>query len=170
MKTRTSSQNKRLHQLLNELRIKGEKETLVAAHTQGRTTSSREMYDYEAAQLISTLTVEKMKRDGKLLPASQVPEPKEKTPNEWVKAQKMRRKMCSLAHTILWKDHLGKADIKRINNWCIKNGKYKKALNEHSYKELIQLVSQFETMVKRILTQTEDGEETQYTEETQPDM
>ncbi|MAX23412.1 MAG: hypothetical protein CMJ19_02815 [Phycisphaeraceae bacterium] len=57
--------------------------------------------------------------------------------------EKMRLKIISMARTIGW-EAAQRADMDRINNWCEKYGQYKKPLNDHTYNELTNLVSQFQ--------------------------
>lgn len=57
--------------------------------------------------------------------------------------EKMRRKLISMAHTIGWQSK-EKADMNRINKWCVQYGQFKKELNEHTYDELTHLISQFQ--------------------------
>jgi len=69
----------------------------------------------------------------------------------------MRRKMISIAYQMAWtKVDLKKAkvsaDMDRIDQWCMTKGMYKCALNDHTYKELTQLVTQFEKVLKSYLT------------------
>jgi len=63
------------------------------------------------------------------------------------KKNKMRRKLLALAHKLGWQVvHNGqaKADMKAVDDWCQHYGQYNKPLQEHSYKELCNLISQFE--------------------------
>jgi hypothetical protein len=50
-----------------------------------------------------------------------------------------------------WELPGGKADMARINAWCMKYGQYKKELNKHNEKELAHLVTQFESAYKSFL-------------------
>jgi hypothetical protein len=104
------------------------KKVMVAGFTNGRAESSKYLLPAEADAMINHL--------GRLLPKT----------NDDV-SQKMRRKIISMAHELHW--HLpgtSKADMQRINNWCCKYGQYKKELDKHTYKELVNLVGQFENM------------------------
>ncbi len=60
----TTSQNKRLHQLLSMLELKEMKVTLVSQFTNGRTASSTEMTNVEAQALISSLEAEVKQKCG----------------------------------------------------------------------------------------------------------
>ena len=62
-------------------------------------------------------------------------------------ANKMRRKIISIARQMRWtKSHNGGeiVDMQRLDNWCIKYGKYNKSLNKHTLQELTVLVTVFE--------------------------
>lgn len=61
----------------------------------------------------------------------------------------MRKKIISMAKTIGWVTYphgptKPVADMDRIEKWCVKFGKFHKKLNQHTYKELTELVSQFQ--------------------------
>lgn len=91
----------------------------------GRTESSRELTDREALNIIADLEAQTVK---------------------------MRRKLISMCYDILWTTDGGKADVKRLDQWCRKYGKYKKALNLHSSSELQVLITQFELMSDKVLS------------------
>lgn len=59
----------------------------------------------------------------------------------------MRKKIIALAHGMSWQMN-GKADMQRINTWCINKGPYHKPLMAHKRDELITLVSVFEKVYK----------------------
>lgn len=61
--------------------------------------------------------------------------------------ERMRRKIISRAHEMGWKTPEGKADIERIDNWCLNYGYLKKKLNQYTYNELPKLVTIFEEKV-----------------------
>ncbi len=124
--------NKEFHGLLTSTGMAPQKATLVAAFTNGRSESSKDLNDYEAIELIKYLKGQKPGTDDA--------------------SQKMRRKMISLAHELHW--HVpgtGKVDMERLNNWCRSPGKYKKELNAHNYTELVSLVSQFKIVHQKFL-------------------
>lgn len=118
--------------LLSKNGMKGEdtKKEIVAAYTGGRTDSIRAMYFQEAEQLISYL--------------------KSLDP-EVAKAEKMRKKIISMAHEMGWKLPSGKIDMKHVNDWCIKYGHAHKTLNDYRYNELPALVTQFQAAYKEYL-------------------
>ena len=62
----TTSQNKRLHQLLSILDIMDLKPAIINKVTNGRTSSSAEMMNFEAAALISSLEVDEKQKCGKM--------------------------------------------------------------------------------------------------------
>jgi hypothetical protein len=136
--TITLAQNKQLHTLLSLTRQMPYKADLVAAFTNGRTTSSKELHQLEALELINHLQqiARKAQTD---------------TDNA---ANRMRRKLIAMAREIHWEEYYcppksvkptaRRADMNRINNWCRQYGYLHKALNDYSYKELPALLSQFE--------------------------
>lgn len=67
---------------------------------------------------------------------------------------KMRKKFLAMAHKLGWLQIWGdgaKVDMERVNNWCVHYGKFGKKLNDHTYKELCELVTQFEKVYKSYL-------------------
>lgn len=114
--------------LLNRLNINTaeDKEQLAWQYSEGRTTSTSELKIGEYNQLLKDLQNTAGKNDA---------------------ANIMRRKIISRAHEMSWTievDGIIKADIDRINNWCLKFGYLHKPLNSYSQKELPALVSQFD--------------------------
>ncbi len=75
-------------------------------------------------------------------------------------ADKMRKKIISMARQMGWTitpqppkaGGKEKADMERIDNWCLKYGKFKKVLNKHTVPELTLLVAIFEEVFKTYLT------------------
>ena len=59
-------------------------------------------------------------------------------------AYKRRRKLIAMAHEMQWEVEGGKADMKRIDNWCVTYGQFHKALNEHTAGEMSLILVQFE--------------------------
>src|SRR5665213_2265385 len=132
-------QNKQLHTLLSANGLMAEKANIVLGFTQGRSESSKELTEGEAREMIDWMQ--------SLTPG---PSPKKERGDA---ENKMRRKILSIAYEM----HLAKAgDWKtamfHIDAFC-KGPKslFKKGLNKHSYKELAQVVSQFEMMYKKYL-------------------
>lgn len=127
----TPQQNKIIHSLLNQLGLMPQKANLVLSFTNQRTESSKEMHPIEALEFIKWLTNE--------------------TKNEAEKANQMRRKILAKAHRIKWEFPNGKVDVKRVNDWCITKSYLKKPFNQYTFKELPQLVSQFEIVYQYYL-------------------
>ena len=127
-----TQQNKTLHTLLSATGLKDQKASLVLAFT-GRSESSKDLTDAEANQMIEWLRSKQEKPDDA--------------------ANKMRRKIISLAYEMHWaKAGDWKAAVESIDKFCIsKNAIYKKELNKHSAPELVQVVSQFEMLYKKYL-------------------
>jgi hypothetical protein len=128
-KTITPKQLKGVHTLFSKAGIKEKKDKgdVIISFTGGRTNSSRLMSFNEAEALIGHLKSMDPQTTG---------------------ADKMRKKIISLAHEMNWKLESGKIDMKHINDWCKKFGYLHKVLDEYSYDELPQLVTQFESVYK----------------------
>jgi hypothetical protein len=67
------------------------------------------------------------------------------------KMQVMRRKIIHKAHLMGWKLPSGKADMERIDNWCLKYSSYHIRLNDHTFEQLPSLVSQMDKAYKTYL-------------------
>ncbi len=116
--------------LLSKNKLMDDKKEIVLEYTNGRTDSSRQMHDNEAAQLIGYLQ-------------------KITAPN--LKEEKMKNKILSLAHEMGWELPNGKVNIDRVNAWCTKYSPWHKELDKHSLKELPTLVTQFENVYKSFI-------------------
>jgi hypothetical protein len=64
---------------------------------------------------------------------------------------KMRRRFFAVCHELGWKLENGKLDYKRINGWLLQYGVHKKKLNAYTAKELPELISQIDALLKRKL-------------------
>ena len=116
--------NKQLHGLLTQTGLKEQKAALVNSFTGNRSDSSTDLTNEEAKQMIAYLNT--------------------KATEHGEAANKMRRKIISLAHEMHW--HLSgtqKIDMQRVNDWCLKFSYLKKELNKYTYTELTKLVTQF---------------------------
>lgn len=111
--------------LLTTLGMQDEKRYLIAEASAGRTSSTKELTLPEMDGLIAQL--------NSLTPKTVKP------------GDKQRKRIISMAHELGWRN-TGKADMPRINEWCISTGQYKKPLMEHSVEELSNLVAQFTKM------------------------
>lgn len=128
--------NRRLHAELNRTGLMPKKADLVSGITKGRTESSRELTTMEANELINWLRTQ---------PDIHLQDPR---------CEKMRRKIIGLAWEMNWTykaNGLVKADVKRINQWCIRSGYLHKPFNDYSYNELPKLLSQFQAVHKSYL-------------------
>jgi hypothetical protein len=115
----TKQQNSILHGLLTSNKLMAQKESLVTAFTNGRSTSSRDLTYQEAGEMITHL-------------------------KNLDSGHKMRRKIIKLAHEMGWKQENGKIDLQAIDTWCTTYGYGKKRLMDYTAQELPKLVSQFE--------------------------
>jgi len=121
---RTSIQNKQLYLLLGQLNINSElKSDMVYTHSNGRVTSSSKMTVSECQSLINYLSS-----------ASSDTE-------EQKSCNVMRRKIIANLRKCGYTTGT-KADMKRINDWCIKYGYLFKPINDYTVKELPILVTQ----------------------------
>lgn len=161
----TTELNKQLHALLTSTNLMSAKEDLVGAYTSGRSTSSRDLNNFEAIELIRYLKSVQSTQKLQQLQAQQphanpnhisnsMPVFKKKIPAE--QANAMRKKMIALAHQMGWSSihpESGKkiADMARLDEWCIKYGHQHKALNAYTLAELPMLVTQFDKFYKGFL-------------------
>lgn len=123
---------KKFYTLLKSSGLQGVKEELVLGASRERTTHFTELSAAEQKDLITFLQKEANKKDS-----------------EYQKANTMRRKIISMAHDMGWVrlvEGSPKADMVRITDWCRKYGYLHKGLNEYTYAELPQLVTQFRAM------------------------
>lgn len=119
--------------LVSKLNIDKEvKAYMVEGFSNGRCTSTKELFTDEALMMIKHL--KSLDKDE-------------------VVAEKMRRKIISMAHELGWYfpsppgEGLGvrqKVDVQRIDQWCLKYGYIKKKLDSYTKNELPKLITQFE--------------------------
>jgi hypothetical protein len=67
------------------------------------------------------------------------------------RADKMKRKILSIAHEMHWELANGRVDMERVNNWCMCYSGQNKPLDAFKYVELPQLVTQFEMVYMAFL-------------------
>jgi hypothetical protein len=128
MSTISKPQLRNLFRLLREAGLTGRRHALIYEVTGERTESSKELTIEEYNKLKNDLNVIIQKED---------------------KADKMRKKIISMAREMRWEiisEGKTKADIKRINDWCLKFGYLHKSLNQYTEAELPKLVTQFENV------------------------
>lgn len=100
-------------------------------HSAERTESTKDLYDNEMLAVIDELEREFGVED---------------------KCDEMRKKIISYAHQMFWQLPGEKADMARIERWCVEQGPYKKGLNKHDITELPKLVSVFEKVYKHYMS------------------
>lgn len=123
----TSKQNAMIGYQISRLGLDDEtKEELIYMYTDGRSTRIRDLRFEEAKTVIQALTT------GRAYVV---------TP-----AQKMRRKILSMAHEINWELPNGQIDMERVNNWCVSYGYLNKPLDEYTEAELPTLITAFQHM------------------------
>lgn len=108
-----------IYAIINRLGLN--KEELALQYSYGRTELLREMHDVEIREMARELR-------------KAAPDP----------ADKMRKKILSMAHEMNWELHSGKVNMAKVNAWCMKYGQYHKPLMDHTRNELAHLVTQFE--------------------------
>lgn len=129
------AQNRTLNALLTATGNVPNKSDLVLSFTQGRSESRKDLSFEEARQFINWL---------------------QKQPKPEDAANKMRRKIISMAHEMQWygprtPEGGNKVDMQRLNGWCEKYSLMKKKLNDYTYNELPALVTQFTEVYKDYL-------------------
>ena len=118
--------------LLHKTNLMQQKANIVGGISFGRTESIRELTDAEANDLKEYLQEQDKQSDA---------------------ANRMRRKVISMAHQLHWyKPNTQKVDVEHINNWCLQYGSTKKKLNDHTVLELVKLVTQFKEVFKDVLS------------------
>lgn len=127
----SAAQIKHMGALMAWLNIQAHKDTIILSHTNGRTSSRKDMYYGEAAALCQWLQQQY-----------------DQAHHQEAAANEMRRKIISKARRLKWELPTGKADMLAINNWCMKYGYLHKPLNQYTYSELPKLVSQFSNVAK----------------------
>lgn len=130
MATIPVSKVQQLHLLLNRLNLntKENKQQFAWQYSDGKTESTSALTLMQYKQLIADL---------------------QKQVNTSDAANTMRRKVISRAHEMSWTvrvDAKNKADMKRINDWCVKFSYLHKPLNEYTENELPKLVTQFDNV------------------------
>lgn len=130
-----SQQNKQLNGLLTATGNTANKASLVLGITKGRSESRADLTDAEAADLINWLNKQ--------------PKPQQKQ-IAYGAAELQRRKLIAIAHKMGWKLESGKVDLKRLNEWCLKQFG-KKGLNDYTEKELPKLVTIFDKVYEQFL-------------------
>jgi hypothetical protein len=127
MKPITKPQLAKIHVLLNQLNLIGDKGNIVYQFTNGRTESTREMSQQEATALLKYLSV-------------------------FDPCDKMRKKVFALAYdaNIIYGDSPEdwKMNIAKINAFLKERGTVKKDINKMNKTELAAVVSQFEQIKK----------------------
>jgi hypothetical protein len=127
--THTKSTFLRMIKALNDTNQYGRRHDYAYRHSTRRTESTKELYDDEMMAVI-----EELEEAFKCFDMCDV----------------MRKKIISKAHQMNWEIE-GKADMQRINDWCVEHGPYKKLLMRHDVKELGILVSVFDKVYKHYM-------------------
>jgi hypothetical protein len=128
----TKKKNMMIGFLCTRLKMDKEmKEDMIYSHTNGRSCSTKDLFENEAGALIQFLV------NQSALPQD----------DKW----KMKRKMLSLAHDLHWEVAGGRVDMERVNAWCIRHTGAKKPLDKLSYTELVSAVTGLESYYRQFL-------------------
>jgi hypothetical protein len=131
----TPAQLRKINTIISKRGIsKDAKEAIMLGFTAGRSASSKDLRFAEASELIKHLESGDPNREA---------------------AERMRGKILYYAHEMGWhtfKSGRYVADVKRIDEWCLKYGYIKRKLDGYSYQELPLLVSQFEAVYKHYIS------------------
>lgn len=136
-KYRTPNQHKVLFGLLNKLNWIQYRTELAFQYSNGRTDSTKKLYEEECDLLIERLKIEVNKG---------------KDEAELTKKELMQRKFFFYCHELGWKKK-GQLDYKGINTWLLKYGYLKKPLKEYKESELSKLLQQIEKVLEKKKTQ-----------------
>ncbi|NDD52947.1 hypothetical protein EBZ39_03565 [bacterium] len=171
IQTATAGQIKRIHGILSALKKQGVfsdlneyKAILARQYSGGRTSSTKELNNYEAAELIGGI---------ERLVAGQRPEPPKRSQettlnDEQVASVAPDKSGCTIRHPQAGTRNDGQADVKRkrlfamchqmawylpgtrvvdkarLDGWCCKYGQFKKPLMAHTSAELSKIIVQME--------------------------
>ena len=128
----TPGQIKIIRTIISERKMDHIKDDLILSASEGRTSSTKQLYYVEADALIKSFNAGSKKQEDK--------------------SYKMRGKILSMAHEMQWyKPGTRNLNYDRINEWCEKFGYLHKRLDRYTYSELPKLVSQFEAVHKDYL-------------------
>lgn len=135
MKQITLPQLRKINVMISQRKIDAEtKASMVFGFSNGRATSTKDLFAEEAILMIKHL---------------------EATDPNQPAAEKMRKKLLHMAHSMGWQIKKGDnkivVDMERVDRWCKTYGYGKKSLNNYSYKELPKLLTQFESVYKKII-------------------
>lgn len=142
MKLRTNQQSKQLFALLHKLDLSDVREDLALDYSNQRTDRTSKLTESECQKLISDLS-------------KQVYVEREKEAEAVIK---MRRRFLAICHELKWKVTDNKLDYNRINNWLLKYSYLKKPINEYKEKELPNLITQIDNVLKAKLKQNNHAE------------
>lgn len=132
-----NKQIQRIHTLLRACNMQAQKQNLVAGFSNGRCESTKDLTFAEAAQLINYLQQEANKNDA---------------------ANRMRRKIIAICHSLKWENTNGSVNIETLNKWCLKHSYLKKKLQEYTCAELPKLVSQVQKIYVQALKKQSNGD------------
>lgn len=149
--------NRQLHVLLSQSGSMAHKAELVNGFTSGRTEHSSEMFEFEAINMIKWLKQQQLPAQAAVVASSR------REQGKGDKADKMRKKILALCHTMGWYARTpagalllrnGKPvlDFGRIDAFCTEKTHCKKTLQAHTADELPLLITVFERLLKSDLS------------------
>lgn len=122
---------------LKELGAQPDRAELIATFTEGKKSSLKDLSDMQYKMFCNWLSQK--------LSTKEAENARFNSP-----ANRMRRKVIALFAKMDYTID-DKADMERINKWCIKYGQFHKQLNDHTAPELIKLTAQVEQVYKSYL-------------------
>ena len=137
-----------------------ERAEVISEVTNNRKSSLKELSDFEYRELVNHLNriIANSKsaicnpQSAICNPQSAIRNPQSAINKTWQSTPEniMRRKILALFYKMNYRAN-GKTDVNRVNEWCLKYGKFKKSLNKHNREELTQLVSQVEKVYESFI-------------------
>jgi hypothetical protein len=138
--------------ILNRKGLREHKQDIVFEYTEGRTTSTKEMYEEEIQKFIDTHNqTSNISQKRNVRPFRKTVDDYEQGEEER-QSNTMRRKIIGICREAFdMNTEADKADMKSIYACVEKLGYLKKNLNSYTYEELITLVTQFERIGKSVI-------------------
>jgi len=124
---RTVSQSKKLWALLKRANLAHYREELALGFSEGRTSSTKLLYQEECEEMIAYLQKQLPREDSKKV--------------ERPKPSKLWRKFFALCYKLGWEKG-GKLDYPRIDAWCVQYGHCHKPVKQIEESELPKLIIQ----------------------------
>lgn len=115
------------------------RDEVIELFTKGKKSSLKELSHWEYKELLNWMN-------------TMLPHQNDTVKDEYKRCNAMRRKIIAILCKMGYKTADGMhADMQRIGEWATKYGKNHKQLNDYTYKELTELVTQAELMYNKFL-------------------